>query len=73
LERAVTFVEDLLKRTTLAQSLTGRPAYVAARTARLLALKAAIAPATLTRARWELGIKSVKTRTGWTWIARQSQ
>jgi hypothetical protein len=50
LDSAVSFLEGLLKNTTHAQMLTGRPTYVGARTALAQALKAGIAPATLTRA-----------------------
>jgi hypothetical protein len=31
------------------------------------AKRAKIAPATLTRARWKLGFRSLKTRAGWVW------
>lgn len=64
LERAVTFVEDLFKSCAPAQKLAGRELCLNARTALAQALKAGIAPATLTRASWKLGLFSVKTRPG---------
>jgi hypothetical protein len=50
LERAVSFLEDLLKRTKPCQALAGRPAYLDALTSLAEALKAGIVPATLPRA-----------------------
>src|SRR5262249_19703626 len=57
LERAPRFVQVEFKARRSA------PAKVMIDAARRLG----IAPATLTRARWNLGIRSVKTRQGWIW------
>jgi hypothetical protein len=44
---------------------------VAARAIIAAARRIGIAPATLTRARWKLGLGSVKTRRGWIWTLPQ--
>jgi hypothetical protein len=69
LEHAVSFLADLLKSTVPAQALAGRPACLDARTALAQALKAGIAPATLMRASWKLGLCSTKTRKGRLWTS----
>jgi hypothetical protein len=62
LERAIAFLRAELKssESKLAKAVIDT------------AYRAKIAPATLTRARWKLGLRSVKTRRGWLWV-RQSR
>ncbi len=60
LDRAVGFIGSALKE---AGSIEARSVIDAAR-------RAKIALATLMRARWKLGLLSVKTRRGWVWIRR---
>jgi len=77
--RAAWLIRERLRATTEANSrlrsaqqfillALGNRERIAARTVVDAAERATIAPATLTRAREQLKLRSVRTRTGWVWV-----
>jgi hypothetical protein len=71
--RATVVVDTQLRRAMrlILREFNGAP-IVGAKAVVDAATQAKISVATLTRARWKLGLRSVKTHLGWSWV-RQSR